>query len=92
MCPFGVCKGINYNVLEIRLVDALKREWITTIYGIFCNIHVSVGCYRIHFLLLLPESVVQVPPPPFFFGAVVTCTPIARQHVGKQVPTKTDSW
>jgi hypothetical protein len=22
----------------------------------------------------------------------VTCTPIARQRVGKQVPVKTDSW
>jgi hypothetical protein len=23
---------------------------------------------------------------------IVTCTPIARQRVGKQVPEKTDSW
>jgi hypothetical protein len=23
---------------------------------------------------------------------IVTCTPIARQRVGKQVPAKTDSW
>jgi hypothetical protein len=23
---------------------------------------------------------------------IVTCTPIARQSVGKQVPAKTDSW
>jgi hypothetical protein len=23
---------------------------------------------------------------------IITCTPIARQRVGKQVPEKTDSW
>jgi hypothetical protein len=38
----------------------IERESITTIYSIFCNIHVSFGCCRMHFLLILAKSVVQV--------------------------------
>jgi hypothetical protein len=40
-------------------------------------------------------STVESPCEPYFctiYFHIVTCTPIARQRVGKQVPTKTDFW
>jgi hypothetical protein len=41
--------------------------------------------YSFHFLLYEPTSCIC-------FLYTVTCTPIARQRVSKQIPAKRDSW